>query len=217
MANPIRVDIVSDVMCPWCFVGYHQLRLAQQQTGIGADIHWHPFELNPDMVPDGENIRDHMKRKYGATQQQSADARDRLTALGVELGAPITFSDDKRIYNTFPLHRMIHWAEQAQLGSALKLALLEAYFSDNKTMNDADAMADVAAGVGLDRDRALEILQGDDYTAEVRAKQQFWTTRGITGVPAMVFDKKHLVVGAQGVANYANILRQLSGADTEQV
>ena len=213
MADPIRVDIVSDVMCPWCFVGYHQLRLAQQQTGIDADIHWHPFELNPDMASEGENIRDHMKRKYGATEQQSVEARERLKAIGEELGARIVFSEDKRIYNTFALHRMIHWAEQAQLGSALKLALLEAYFSDNKTMNDADAMANVAAGVGLDRDRALEILQGDDYAAAFRAKQQFWTSRGVTGVPAMVFDKKHLVVGAQGAANYASILQQLSGAD----
>ncbi|WP_323779746.1 DsbA family oxidoreductase [Thalassovita sp.] len=213
MADPIRVDIVSDVMCPWCFVGYHQLRLAQQQTGIDADIHWHPFELNPDMASEGENIRDHMKRKYGATEQQSVEARERLKAIGEELGARIVFSEDKRIYNTFALHRMIHWAEQAQLGSALKLALLEAYFSDNKTMNDADAMANVAAGVGLDRDRALEILQGNDYAADVRAKQQFWTSRGVTGVPAMVFDKKHLVVGAQGAANYASILQQLSGAE----
>lgn len=213
----LRIDIVSDVMCPWCFVGYHQLRLAQEQTGIPIEVFWHPFELNPQMAPEGEELREHLMGKYGITVEQSVEARARLEAIGDELNAPIRFTDGKRIYNTFALHRLLYWAAESGQAGALKLALFEAYFTDSKEMNDPQAMADVAAALGVDRARALEILTGDDYAEEVRAKQQFWTFKGISGVPAMVFERQHLVTGAQGVENYASILTQLAAAQAGAV
>jgi predicted DsbA family dithiol-disulfide isomerase len=206
----LQVDIISDVMCPWCYIGYSQLRQAGEKTGVALDIHWHPFELNPQMPPEGQELREHLAEKYGTTSEQSEANRVRLEAIAEEAGVVIRFREGQRIYNTFALHRLMHWAADSGQDGALKLALMKSYFTDNQAMNDHAAMAAVAGAVGLDQARALEILTGDAYSAEVRQKQQFWASHGISGVPAMVFQQRHLVTGAQGADNYAAILTQLT-------
>ena len=208
--TPIRVDIVSDVVCPWCAIGYHQLAKAAHATGIVIDVHWHPFELNPTMVEEGENLREHLATKYGTTLEGSIKARTRLTEMGAALGFEFNYADDMRMVNTFRAHQLIDWAEGQNRQHDMKMALFTAFFSRRENLNDPEVLADVAASIGLDRAAASVMLESGDHAATVREKEQFWTTRGVTGVPAMVFDRQHLVTGAQGEENYTRILRHLA-------
>ncbi|MDW4499450.1 DsbA family oxidoreductase [Sulfitobacter sp. D35] len=208
-ASALRIDIVSDVMCPWCIVGYRQLEAALAETGIAAQVRWHPFELNPQMPPEGQNLTEHITEKYGATPEQSRENRNRLTALGADLGITFRFSEDSRIVNTFAAHQLLDWAEDAGLQHALKLALFEAHFTQGRDVSDPTVLAAVAGEVGLDEVEAAQILASDQRAARVREKQGFWTSRGISGVPSMVFEGRYLVTGAQGTETYAGLLRRV--------
>ncbi|MCT8160068.1 DsbA family protein [Pseudoruegeria sp. SHC-113] len=212
MANPIRVDIVSDVVCPWCIVGYSQLKRASEETGIPLEIQWHPFELNPQMPSEGQNLREHIMEKYGSSAADSQAARDRLTDLGADLGFTFAFTDDMRMVNTFRAHQLIHWADEHGKGHAAKQALFTAYFTERRDLNDPEVLADVAESLGLSREEALKMLESETLAQTVRQVEQFWLQQGISGVPAMVFERQNLVTGAQGEANYANILRHLAEA-----
>ncbi len=212
MSNPIRVDIVSDVVCPWCVIGYHQLSKAAQDIGIEIDVHWHPFELNPQMADEGENLREHLSAKYGTTLESSIKARARLTDMGAALGFTFNYSDDMRMFNTFRAHQLIDWADDQGKGHDMKLALFSAFFTRREDVSDPLVLAEIATQVGLDRKAALSMLDNGSHAAKVRQEQQFWTSRGVQGVPAMIFDRQHLVTGAQGVETYASILKQLRAA-----
>lgn len=211
---PIRVDIVSDVVCPWCVIGYRQLASAAEARETPLELYWHPFELNPGMAEEGENLREHLAAKYGTTAEDSGKARDRLTALGAALGFTFNYADDMRMWNTFRAHQLIDWAGDHGKGHDVKMALFAAFFTERCNVSDMDVLAEVAAFVGLDRDAARTVLEHGDRAAVVREKERFWTSRGITGVPAMVFQRQHLVVGAQGEAAYGQILDQLGAAQT---
>jgi predicted DsbA family dithiol-disulfide isomerase len=208
MPAPVQIDIVSDVVCPWCIVGYLQLRQALKQTGMTATPRWQPFELNPDMPAEGENLRDHIMRKYGSTAEQSQTARHNLTALGADLGFAFNFSDDSHMVNTFAAHQLLDWAESQDHQHALKLALFKAYFTDGLDVSDHNILVGIATAVGLKPEDARTVLTTKEYADSTREKQQFWTSRGIQGVPAMVFSGKYLVTGAQGADTYANVLQQ---------
>jgi predicted DsbA family dithiol-disulfide isomerase len=210
MTSPIRVDIISDVVCPWCIVGFRQLQLASVATKIEVQPFWHPFELNPDMEPVGENLRDHIMRKYGSTAEQSQQARDNLRDIGSGLEIAFNFNDESRIYNTFDAHKLLHWA--AGLGRAhdLKMAFFTAYFAKGADVSNQATLVEIAANAGFDAQDALAARSDPKIAAAVREKETFWTSRGVQGVPAMVFENKHLVTGAQGVDNYQSILTQLA-------
>lgn len=207
--QPIQIDIVSDVMCPWCIVGFRQLEQALGATGIGAFIRWHPFELNPAMPPEGQNLREHITEKYGATPEQSAQNRAQMQTLGRELGIDFRFSDDSRIVNTFAAHQLLDWAQSQGLQHPLKLALFEAHFTNARDVSDPDVLVGVAQSVGLDGDAARDVLEQATHAEETRARQKFWTDRGVTGVPAIVFEGKYLLTGAQGAENYAQMLQKV--------
>ncbi|SLN58648.1 DSBA-like thioredoxin domain protein [Falsiruegeria litorea R37] len=204
----VQVDIVSDVVCPWCIVGFRQLDQALTRTGFLANLRWHPFELNPTMPPEGQNLREHIMEKYGSTPEQSQQARDRLTALGTELEFTFNFSDDSRMVNTFQAHQLLDWAEERQLQHPLKMALFDAYFTHGRDVSDPTILADIAGSVGLDQQAAQHVLSSGERQQSVREKQGFWTSRGISGVPSMVFGGKYLVTGAQGVDTYEQLLRR---------
>jgi predicted DsbA family dithiol-disulfide isomerase len=210
----LRIDIVSDVVCPWCIIGYRQLATALQATGTPHEIHWHPFELNPDMPPEGQNLRDHVAEKYGTTREQSKDSRVRLTAIGAELGFAFRFADDMRMHNTFNVHQLLHWADQQGRMHDLEQALFTAHFTHRRDLSDLGVLADVAAEVGLARAEALAVLQDQRFASEVRAAENAWLNQGIRGVPAVIFNRRHLVSGAQGVENYTRILEQLAAGDS---
>lgn len=206
MSIPIRVDIISDVVCPWCIVGFRQLEQAAKATGLQIEIYWHPFELNPDMPAEGENLRDHIMRKYGSTAEQSQQARDSLRAVGEPLGIDFRFSDDSKIVNTFAAHQLLHWAQESGKSQDLKLALFEAYFTQGKDVSSNAVLIEAAAGIGLDPAEAEGVLADQDFAETVREKETFWTSRGVSGVPTMIFDAKHATSGAQGVETFARVL-----------
>ena len=208
----LRVEIVSDVVCPWCVIGYYQLAKAARETGVDLDVDWHPFELNPKMAAEGENLREHLAAKYGTTLEGSIKARARLTEMGAALGFTFNYADDMRMVNTFRAHQLIDWAKDQGRAHDMKLALFAAFFTWREDVNNVDALADVANSIGLDCDTARVMLDSGERAESVREKERFWTSRGVTGVPAMIFNRQHLVTGAQGEENYANILKQLQTA-----
>lgn len=205
----VQIDIVSDVMCPWCIVGFRQLEQALGMVGAGSYIRWHPFELNPAMPPEGQNLAEHITEKYGSTPEQSAQNRKMLTDLGASLGITFNFSDDSRIVNTFAAHQLLGWAQGQGLQHPLKMALFEAHFAEGRDVSDAEVLLDVAEAVGLDRAAAADVLESGSQAEETRAHQQFWTSRGISGVPSMVFDGRYLLTGAQGAETYAQMLTKV--------
>ena len=207
--SALRIDIISDVMCPWCVIGYRQLAAALEAKDIEHEIHWHPFELNPNMPADGQDMRAHLIEKYGITAAQSDTNRANMAALGQELGFQFNFADGFRMHNTFNAHQLLHWADEKGRKHDLKQALFEAHFTHGRDLSDRAVLVNIAAEIGLDRDEASAVLDDQRFAAQVRQEQQFWTKQGISGVPAVVFDRKHLVTGAQGVENYKSMLDQL--------
>lgn len=213
----IKIDIVSDVVCPWCIVGYRQLEQALSQTQTSAQIHWQPFELNPSMPPDGQNLQEHMAEKYGSSKVQSDENRQRLTELGTSLDFKFAFSDDSRMVNTFKAHQLLHWAglQDETSEHELKLALFQAYFSDQQDVSDDNVLLAAAISVGLDSEQVLKVLQDEPYASDVRVRQKQWVDGGISGVPAMVFSDKFLVTGAQGIENYVSVINQVLEAENQ--
>ncbi len=208
--NPLRIDIVSDVVCPWCVIGYRQLAEALKQTNTKHEIHWHPFELNTNMPAEGQNLREHIMEKYGSTKEESAASRDRMTEAGRDVGFEFNYDDDTRMHNTFDLHQLLHWADQQGRMHDLKQALFAAHFTQGRNISDKAVLADIAAEIGLDRSEAFAVLKDQRFAKEVREAEQHWQQQGIQSVPAMIFKDRYLVSGAQGVDNYINILEQLA-------
>lgn len=205
----IQIDIVSDVMCPWCIVGFRQLEQALAHKGVAAFVRWHPFELNPTMGPTGQNLAEHITEKYGSTPAQSAENRKRLTDLGTSLDIDFQFSDDSRIVNTFAAHQLLGWSQEKGMQHPLKMALFKAHFTDARDVSDTDVLIDVAGEVGLDTAEAQQVLSSGSHADTTRQGQAFWTSRGVSGVPSMIFDQRYLLTGAQGAQTYAQMLEKI--------
>lgn len=208
--TPLRIDIVSDVVCPWCAIGYGQLAEALKQTNTEYEIHWHPFELNPDTPSEGLNLREHIAKKYGSSREESDASRARMTEAGREVGFAFNFTEESRTYHTFAMHQLLHWADQQGCAHDLKQALFAAHFTHARDMANQEVLADIVAEIGLDRDEALAVLVDERFAEDVRRAQQQWRQQGIQSVPSVIFNQKHLVSGAQGVENFKNILQQLA-------
>jgi len=211
----MKIDIVSDVVCPWCIVGYRQLQQALEQTGIEAEIHWHPFELNPDMPPEGEQLRDHIMRKYGSSAEDSDKNRSNLVSIGAELGIDFQFNDDSHIRNTYDAHQLMHWADTQGLKNELKQSLFLAYFTEGLDVSDRQVLVERAASVGLDKVEAAAVLEDQRYADIVRENEKLWVSRGIQGVPAVILAEKYLLSGAQGVENFAAALQQVEAESAQ--
>ena len=211
---PLRIDIVSDVVCPWCIVGLKQVEMALTlvSSDVAAEIHWHPFELNPHMLPEGEDTAEHIARKYGSTPDQSRANRQRLSDIGESVGFAFNYGDGMRIYNTFNAHKLLTifgsergWRAQ----TALKMALFEAYFQDRRDVSDVDVLCDVAEAQGMDRAVAMAWINDTALTETVRGELAHWTDQNITGVPAVIFDQKYMVSGAQSAETFADVITKV--------
>lgn len=209
LSNTIKVDIVSDVVCPWCYVGYKQLQAAANALDIELTVSWHPFQLNPNMETKGQNLREHLMEKYGISEQDSVNARARLQKVGEELGISFNFSDESRIYNTMDAHKLLTFALGSDKQDELKQALFNAYFTEQKDISQQQTLVDVANSIGLESEDVNQALNSEPLAQKINHEIQSFQTQGITGVPAMIFKQKYLVTGAQGVDNYKNILSQL--------
>ena len=208
----LRIDFVSDVVCPWCAIGLSALEQALQRTQgeVGAEIHSQPFELNPHLPAEGEGIGEHLQRKYGMDQAQLADNQERIRARGAALGFVFDFNARSRIWNTFDAHRLLHWAGIEGGQRALKHALLQAYLSEGRNVSDRATLVDIAGAAGFDVARAQAILGSGEYADEVREAEQFFTRNGISGVPAVIIERKHLVSGGQPVEVFERALREIA-------
>ena len=204
----IQIDIVSDVVCPWCVIGYYQLAAAARTADIALDVTWHPFELNPQMPPEGENLREHLAAKYGTTPEDSRSARARLTEMGAAVGFEFAYADDMRMWNTFQAHQLIDWAADQGLSHPTKLALFTAYFTERRNVSDADVLTRIATDLGMDGSAARSMLESEERSQSVRTHQRHWIERGIHSVPAMVIGERYLVSGAQGEAVSGELLEK---------
>jgi len=211
--NPrtIRLDLISDVVCPWCVIGYRQVlgAVARMDGAIQLDVHWHPFELNPAMPPQGQDLYEHVRDKYGATPESSHKARARITALGADLGFAFAFTDASRIVNTFQAHQLLHWAGPLGRQTALSEALFAAYFTRGQDVSDTEVLLACAEAAGLDRADAGVVLSERRFANQVRAAEQVWSDQGITAVPTLVFEGRYLIAGAQSLDRFAGVLAQV--------
>jgi predicted DsbA family dithiol-disulfide isomerase len=212
--NQLQIDIISDVMCPWCIVGYRRLEQALSQfNDLEVKIQWHPFELNPTMGPEGQHLGEHIAEKYGSTPEQSAQNRQRLTQMGADLGFEFNFSDSSRIYNTLLAHQLLYWAAESGKQTELKLALFSSYFTQQQNPDDIEVLINIATQVGLDADEARVVLSDKRYEKAVKEAEQFWISRGIQAVPAIVFNQQYLVSGAQEPATIAELITKLTSEE----
>jgi predicted DsbA family dithiol-disulfide isomerase len=212
MSAAIRIDFVSDVSCPWCVIGLKALEQAIAQLGdeVKTEIHFQPFELNPQMPPEGQDITEHLAEKYGATPEQSEQTRAMIRARGEEVGFSFALDKRSRIYNTFDAHRLLHWAELEGRQLALKHALFRAYFSEGENPGAHEVLIRIAGEVGLDTARAKAILSSDAYAEVVRRQQRFYLDQGINAVPAVIVNDRHLIQGGQPVKVFEQALRQIA-------
>ena len=208
----LKIDFVSDVACPWCAVGLNALEEALRRIGpeLQVELHFQPFELNPQMPPEGEDTIEHLARKYGASPERLAATREMLRQRGAELG--FTFGERPRIWNTFDAHRLLHWAglESPARQRALKHALLSAYHTHAQNPGSAEVLLQLCADVGLDVARARAILDSDEYADAVRERERFYQARGIHSVPSVIIDDRHLIQGGQPAEAFERALRQLA-------
>ncbi|SHE60249.1 Predicted dithiol-disulfide isomerase, DsbA family [Microbulbifer donghaiensis] len=207
----IAIDILSDVVCPWCAIAYKRLSLAIRQAELEDDtvIRWHPFELNPQMPAAGENLRQHLAGKYGTTLNGSIEARKRIAQLGKEVGFSFDYFDEMKMFNTREAHLLLQWAAPLGRQNALAEALFAAYFSKRQDISDSATLLKLVEVVGLDPLAAAEVLQDPAHVTALEQAEQRWLSQGFRGVPAIVIGGKELLSGAQETATYLHALQTL--------
>ena len=219
MTAKLTIDIWFDVMCPWCVIGYNQLKkgLAELEGEIEAELRWLPFELNPDMPPEGEAQDAHIARKYGRSPDEVAANRDRLLGFGDRAGYDFRYAGPGEapaamMWNTFKAHKLLKSAlieQGADRQTALKQALFDAHFQQRRNVSDPEVLVDLATAQGFDPQGARAALDDEALGAIVRHEQAQAMDMNITGVPAMVVQGKYMIPGAQEPETYANALRRV--------
>lgn len=211
MKEKLKIDIVSDVVCPWCTIGYKRLEKAITELGIQdqIEIEWQPFELNPNMPKEGQNVIEHLTEKYGSTVEQQNQSKEHMTEVGEELGFKFDYFDDMRMVNTFDAHVLLEYAKEFNKQTILKMALTKAFFSDRKDVSKTDVLREVLLEVGLNAEEALSKLNNENARLEVRNKQDYWKKLGVNSVPTIVFNRKSAVTGAQPVDTFKQVLSEL--------
>lgn len=218
--HQLRIDFVSDVSCPWCAVGLGALEqaLARVAPEIQAELHFQPFELNPDMPREGQDSVEHLVEKYGIDEARVRANGERIRERGATVGFDFDLERRKRVWNTFDAHRLLHWADEvdADKQRALKKSLFKAYFTDGLNPSDPELLVRLAGEAGLDTQRARQIVEGDEFAAATRARERLYTGAGIHSVPAIIIDNQHLISGGQPAEIFERALRQIAGAAPQQ-
>jgi predicted DsbA family dithiol-disulfide isomerase len=211
MPSAVRIDFVSDVSCPWCAIGLKSLEtaLGRLEGEVQAELHFQPFELNPNMGPEGQDITEHIAQKYGASPEQQEQSRAMIRQRGAEVGFDFAMDKRSRIYNTFDAHRLLHWAEAEGRQREMKHAFLSAYFTRGEDPSSHEVLLNAADAAGLDRNAAAEVLSSGRFAAEVREAEQFYQRNGINSVPAIIINERHLISGGQPPEVFENALRQI--------
>jgi predicted DsbA family dithiol-disulfide isomerase len=211
--NTVKIDFVSDIACPWCAVALGALEQALSELGdqIKTEMHFQPFELNPQMPMGGQDVIEHLVEKYGVGPKQVRENQAQIRKRAAEVGFPFHPEGRKWVYNTFDCHRLLHWAG-LEFGSdaqhRLKRELLGTYFTLAVNLDDPANMLDAVDRAGLDRQRAAEVLASDEFKEAVREQQKFYLEAGIHSVPAVILNDRILIQGAQPVEQFkAALLR----------
>lgn len=219
MTEPVRIDFVSDVACPWCAIGYTTLETALATLDTPVEVHLQPFELNPDMPAGGQDAIEYLAAKFGITPDEVKINQQRIYDRAAQVGFRFHPEGRKRVYNTFNCHRLLHWATQeygADGAWGLKRALLEAYFTRADDMDDGKTLLDAVGQAGLDIKRAANVIADGEFEHDVRAAQTRYRMLGIQGVPAFILNEKFLVQGAQPVENLVAAIEAAAKRSAEQ-
>ncbi|MFT6632762.1 MAG: putative DsbA family dithiol-disulfide isomerase [Bacteriovoracaceae bacterium] len=211
MSEKIKIDIVSDVVCPWCIVGYKRLEAAINELNLQdkVEIEWQPFELNSDMPKEGENLRDHVLRKYGAGRVDSDKARESIRAHGEEYNFIFDYFEEMKIVNTRDAHLLLDLARECGIQHNLKLRLFTAFFTEQKDVSDRKVLLEEAVSVGLDLEMAKAALESKERLSALTEHENEWQKRGVTGVPTMVFNQESGLTGAHPKETYIKVLKNL--------
>ena len=211
MKEKLKIDIVSDVVCPWCTIGYKRLEKAIAELGVEDQvaIEWHPFELNPDMPVAGQNVDEHITEKYGSTKEQQIASKQNMTDVGAALGFKFDYFDDMRMVNTFDAHVLLDYAKEFNKQTELKMRLTTAFFSERKDVSKREVLKQALLDVGLNAAEGLARLDNDEARYNVKSEEGYWKNLGINSVPTIVFDRKSAVTGAQPVETFKQVLSEL--------
>lgn len=211
MQQKIKIDIVSDVVCPWCIIGYKRLTKAISELGLedNVDIEWHPFELNPSMPLEGELLYDHLHNKYGSTVEEQKIMQAMLTGYGAELGFTFDFFEEMNIVNTRDCHVLLNYAKEFGKQTDLKLRLVTAFYSERKDVSDKEVLRVELNAVGLDAEAALVLLENDDARYKVQSEERYWHSMGVSSVPTFVFNKRGKLTGAQPVETFEEVFGKI--------
>lgn len=212
MKNTLKIDIVSDVVCPWCTVGYKHLKKAIDDLNLEdqIEIEWQPFELNPHMHEDGQDLSEHITQKYGSTKEQQVASRQRLVDAGKNVDFTFDFFEGMRIVNTFDAHVLLDYAKKFGKQTELKMRLTTAYFSEHKDVSKKEVLKQALLDVGLNAEEGLSKLTDDEARFEVKRNKQYWQNMGVQSVPTIVFNRKEGVTGAQPIETFKSILKQFT-------
>jgi len=211
MMTPLNIDIISDVSCPWCLIGYHSLKAAIDESGLTDSVHlnWKAFELNPDMPKAGKTYLDYGREKYGRMPEQAAASLVNVKRRAAAVGFDIDFPDPPRIYNTFDAHRLLFWAKEFGLQTELKLGFFRLFFQDHGNLSDHEDLLKRVGDVGLDVKKAKEILNSNAYEDKVKSELDFARQNNINSVPTYIFNKKYQISGGQPKAIFMNVLDEV--------
>jgi predicted DsbA family dithiol-disulfide isomerase len=211
MKKKLKIDIVSDVVCPWCAIGYKRLERAIDELGVQdqVEIEWQPFQLNPHMPPEGQNITEHIAEKYGSTLAQQKESRQNMTDIGEELGFKFDYFDGMRMANTFDAHILLEYAKDFGKQTDLKMRLMNSFFGERKDVSDRTVLKQALLDVGLNADEGLAKLDNEEARTEVRSQQGYWQQLGIRSIPTIVFNRKSAVTGAQPINTLKQVLSEL--------
>lgn len=206
--SQIAIDVVSDIVCPWCTVGYLRLEQAASNLGIELALQWHPFELNPNMPVAGEDLYQHFHKKYGMSREKTDALGESLESYGEPLGFKFNYPRGNMMRNTFKAHQLISWAKPQGADTRLYEALFKSYFTGQQDIASTEVLLDIADSVNLNRGEAEAVLAQGKFAEAVKAEERAWLSRGIQAVPAIIFQQRYLLSGAQSIEHYEQQIRQ---------
>ncbi|WP_067149240.1 DsbA family oxidoreductase [Pseudotamlana agarivorans] len=211
MKKKLKIDMVSDVVCPWCTIGFKRLEKAIAELGIEdqVEVEWQPFELNPHMPKEGQNVTEHITEKYGSTLEQQKASQQQMTEIGEELGFKFDYFENMRMVNTFEAHILLDYAKKYNKQTDLKMRLTTAFFSERKDVSDREVLKQALIDVGLNAEEGMALLDNDEVRYNIKSQEAFWQNAGVQSVPTVVFNRKSAVTGAQPVDVFKEVLSEM--------
>ena len=211
MSKKIKIDIISDVVCPWCIIGYKRLERAITELELEdkVEVEWHPYELNSYMAPEGEDVYQHVADKYGMSIEESIQSFANMSRLGNEVGFTLDFFAGMKMVNTSDAHLLLHYAKESNKQTELKITLFKAFFSERKDVSHRSVLLQLVKNIGLDMDEATLRLESDAIRNTITSEQKYWRNQGVSSVPTMLFDRDKKVIGTQSIADYKKILTEI--------